>query len=240
MKINLLVKFLCLSVLALGLSACGASTPVPADTLAPPIPTELSPTLAPTSRPPTQVPTSTEAPPPPTPVSSPTETPIPPAAEPTQFDLTSASFKPEERIPERHACDGENLSPPLAWGDPPPGTQSFAIIFDDPDAVGVVGYTWIHWTLFDLPPDTRSLPEGIVPLSSLLPAGAQHGWNSFDQQDYGGPCPPRGQDHHYSFQLYALGIVLGLEPGVSEPELRQAMDGQILAQAELIGTYSRP
>lgn len=180
-----------------------------------------------TSQPPTLAPTATE-------------TPIPPTPEPAPFDLMSASFKPEERIPERHSCDGENLSPPLAWGDPPPGTQSFAIIFDDPDAVGVVGYTWIHWTLFNLPPDTRSLPEGIVPLSALLPAGVQHGWNSFDQKDYGGPCPPQGQNHHYSFQLFALDIMLGLEPGASEPELRQAMEGHILAQAELMGSYSRP
>lgn len=146
------------------------------------------------------------------------------------FELTSAAFAPGERIPTKYTCDGQDISPPLAWGDPPEGTQSFALIVDDPDAP--VG-TWDHWLLFNLSAETRDLPEQATP-----PPGSQDGKNSWGRTGYGGPCPPSGT-HRYFFKLYALDIALNLVAGVDKAQLLQTMEGHILAQAELMGVYSR-
>lgn len=146
------------------------------------------------------------------------------------FDLTSSAFAQGERIPTKYTCDGEDISPPLQWRNPPQGTQSFALIMDDPDAP--VG-TWVHWVLFNLPADTQELPE-----QTTLPAGAQDGKNSWGRTGYGGPCPPSGT-HRYFFKLYALDTTVNLTASTDKAQLLRAMEGHILAQAEVMGTYSR-
>jgi Raf kinase inhibitor-like YbhB/YbcL family protein len=152
----------------------------------------------------------------------------------TPFTLSSNAFIQEAAIPTRYSCDGENISPPLEWGDPPQGTESFALILDDPDAPGG---TWVHWILYNIPAEVRALPEAIPP-EEELPDGSRHGENSFGRLDYGGPCPPSGT-HRYFFKLYALDVTLDLEPGVDKKTLLQAMEGHVLAEAELMGTYPR-
>jgi Raf kinase inhibitor-like YbhB/YbcL family protein len=150
------------------------------------------------------------------------------------FGLTSSAFSMEEAIPTKYSCDGENISPPLQWSDPPDGTQSFALISDDPDAPAG---TWVHWLLYNIPADVRALPEAI-PAEAELSDGSRHGENSFGRLDYGGPCPPGGT-HRYFFKLYALDRVLDLEAGADKETLLQTMEGHILAQTELMGTYTR-
>jgi len=208
--------------LAIALAACGGATDQPAQ-----VPTTISPPVVePTSVPPTEV--------------EPTEEPAMEEA-PTQeiieigpFELTSSAFAHEEPIPVKYSCDGENISPPLAWSDPPEGTQSFVLINDDPDApVGV----WIHWVLYNIPGDSRGLNEAI-PAQEELGDGSQHGENSWGRRDYGGPCPPSGT-HRYFFKLYALDIVLELGAGADKETLLDAMEGHVLAEAELMGTFER-
>jgi Raf kinase inhibitor-like YbhB/YbcL family protein len=168
---------------------------------------------------------------------SPTATPVPPTAPPPPpIELTSTAFGPGELIPEKYTCDGEDISPPLAWGDPPPGTQSFALIVDNPDAGSVVGKVWVHWVLYNLPAETRSLSEAVPP-DAELSDGSRHGQTSEEWLRYVGPCPPLTQ--RYFFRLYALDTVLDLDPGVTKVELLQAMEGHILAQGELMGKYKR-
>jgi len=150
------------------------------------------------------------------------------------FELTSAAFAAGESIPPKYTCDGQDISPPLEWSDPPAGTQSFALICDDPDAP--VG-TWIHWVLFNLPAESHALPEA-VPADADLADGGRHGENSWRRLGYGGPCPPGGT-HRYFFKLYALDTVLDLDAGVSKKQVLRAMEGHTLAQVELMGTYSR-
>ena len=178
----------------------------------------------------------------PTPVpEAPTPTPAaaPPAAPEKggpemPFELTSTAFAPGEPIPQKYTCDGEDISPPLQWSDPPQGTQSFALIADDPDAP--LG-TWVHWVLYNLPAETRALPEAVPPQAEL-PDGSRHGQNSWRRLDYGGPCPPSGT-HRYFFKLYALDTVLDLKAGANKKQVLKAMEGHILAQTELMGVYSR-
>ena len=150
------------------------------------------------------------------------------------FKLTSSAFLQDDPIPAIYSCDGENISPRLTWTHPPDGTVSFALIFDDPDAPAG---TWVHWVLFDLPAEARSLPEAVGP-DPTLANGAVHGSNSWDSIGYGGPCPPGGE-HRYFFKLYALDRVLELEAGANKEQVLEAMEGGILAQTELMGTYSR-
>jgi Raf kinase inhibitor-like YbhB/YbcL family protein len=155
------------------------------------------------------------------------------------FELTSSAFQSEQPIPSRHACHGEDLSPPLAWKGVPEGTQSLVLIMDDPDAVAVAGYVWDHWLLFNIPPETKYLPEGIS-ANAELSDGSRHGQNSFRRLGYGGPCPPGGQTHRYSFTLYALDIPLDLESGAIKDDILVAMEGCVLAKAQLIGLYTSP
>lgn len=150
------------------------------------------------------------------------------------FELTSTAFSHKGSIPTKYTCDGKDISLPLKWRDPPPGTKSFALIADDPDAP--VG-TWVHWVLYNLPAETRALPEAVPP-EAELPDGSRHGKNSWGRKSYGGPCPPSGT-HRYFFKLYALDTVLDLAAGASKRKLLKAMKGHILAQTELIGKYSR-
>ncbi len=150
------------------------------------------------------------------------------------FELTSAVFARGEGIPSKYTCDGEDISPPLLWSDPPEGSQSFALICDDPDAP--VG-TWVHWVLYDLPAETRDLAEAVGPEADLA-EGGRHGNNSWGRLGYGGPCPPGGT-HRYFFKLYALNAALDLAAGTSKEAVLQAMEGHVLAEASLMGTYGR-
>jgi len=164
-----------------------------------------------------------------------------PLAPPTlaPFELTSPAFEPDQPIPILHACHGENLSPPLTWSGPPLGTQSFALIMEDPDAVKVAGFVWDHWILFDIPANVLSLSEGL-PNNPEMPDGSRQGTTSFKRLGYGGPCPPGGQTHNYVFTLYALDSLLNLEAGAGKEDILQAMGGHILAQVQLIGLYTSP
>lgn len=150
------------------------------------------------------------------------------------MQLTSSAFSQGDPIPTKYTCDGDDVSPPLAWGDPPQGTASFVLINDDPDAP--VG-TWVHWVLYNLPANARSMPEA-VPSDAELPDGSRNGQNSWRRLGYGGPCPPGGT-HRYFFKLYALDTVLDLASGANKEEVLKAMEGHILGQAELMGVYSR-
>lgn len=150
------------------------------------------------------------------------------------FNLRSTAFASGELIPRKYTCDGEDISPQLEWDDLTDNVQSFALICDDPDAP--VG-TWIHWVLYNMPAETRVLPEAI-PADADLADSSRHGKNSWGRLGYGGPCPPSGT-HRYFFRLYALDRLLDLAAGASQKQLLQAMEGHILAQAELVGRYTR-
>jgi Raf kinase inhibitor-like YbhB/YbcL family protein len=143
------------------------------------------------------------------------------------FELSSDAFADGSDIPRRHSCDGENVSPPLSWSAPPEGTQSLALIVDDPDAP--VG-TFTHWLAWGIDPAAGGLAEG-------APAPAE-GRNGFGVQGYAGPCPPHGR-HRYFFRLHALSAEPELTPGSERGELEQAIDGLVLAVAELVGGYAR-
>ena len=151
------------------------------------------------------------------------------------FELRSDAFKPGETIPRRHTCDGEDVSPQLAWAGLPPGTKSLALVCDDPDAPAG---TWVHWVLYDVPATATGLPEGVRAVPTL-DDGSRQGTNDFRRLGYGGPCPPRGAPHRYYFRLYALDGVLGLAPAATKATLLKAMEGRVLGQAELKGRYAR-
>lgn len=150
------------------------------------------------------------------------------------FELTSAAFASGATIPSRYTCDGDDLSPPLAWQGAPAGTRAFALICDDPDAPAG---TWIHWVIYDIPATETGLAEGIPP-QETLPGGARQGVNSWGRVGYNGPCPPRGT-HRYFFTLYALNTLLQLGPGARRDDLLRALRGHILAETRLMGTYAR-
>jgi len=151
------------------------------------------------------------------------------------FAISSSSFQNGKEIPTKFTCDGADISPALSWANPPSGTQSFALIADDPDAP--VG-TWTHWVLFDLPAQTASLSEGVAKVDEL-PGGGRQGRNDFRKIGYGGPCPPPGKPHRYFFKLYALDKMLNLKAESSKQEVELAIGGHILGKAELMGTYRR-
>jgi Raf kinase inhibitor-like YbhB/YbcL family protein len=151
------------------------------------------------------------------------------------FTLTSSAFKNGENIPKKHTCEGQDVSPPLSWSDPPQRTQSYALIADDPDAPGG---TWVHWVAYDLPASIHQLPEG-VPKTEEISGGGRQGVNDFRKAGYGGPCPPPGNPHRYFFKLYALNAMLNLKPRASKKDVEQAMQGHVIGQAELMGKYKR-
>ncbi|MBD2184711.1 YbhB/YbcL family Raf kinase inhibitor-like protein [Aerosakkonema funiforme] len=148
--------------------------------------------------------------------------------------LESDAFSANGTIPSKYTCDRQDFSPPLKWDAPPTGTQSLALIVDDPDAP--MG-TFVHWVLYDLPTEITNLPEA-VPNDATLASGGTQGKNDFGKLGYGGPCPPSGT-HRYFFKLYALDRYLELASGATKEQLEAAMNGHILAAAELIGRYSR-
>jgi Raf kinase inhibitor-like YbhB/YbcL family protein len=151
------------------------------------------------------------------------------------FSVSSSDFQSGGDIPKKFTCDGADSSPELSWTEPPAGTQSLALITDDPDAP--VG-TFTHWVLFNLPASTHSLAGNVSKIDEL-PNGARQGRNGFRKIGYGGPCPPPGKPHRYYFKLYALDKQLDLNPGASKEELEKALEGHILGKAEIVGKYGR-
>lgn len=152
------------------------------------------------------------------------------------FTLASPAFADGARIPERHTCDGENLSPPLSWADAPAETKSFALICEDPDAPAGI---WHHWALFDLPSEFQSLAEG-YPTEAVVER-ARQARNDFRRFGYGGPCPPKGHGtHHYHFRLLALSAAV-LDPGPSPDceDVARTARPHVLAEAQITGTYDR-
>ena len=152
--------------------------------------------------------------------------------------LYSPSFKHDGVIPSRHTCDGLNISPLLKWTDIPAGTKSLALIVDDPDAPdpGAPKMTWVHWVVYNIPPDTIGLPETIS--AEGLPPGALQGLNDWQHAGYEGPCPPIGK-HRYFFKLYALNTLLPDLKLPTKTALEKAMKGHVIAHSELVGLYQR-
>lgn len=152
------------------------------------------------------------------------------------MDLSSTAFAPGGDLPQQYTCEGDDLAPPLRWSGVPDRTRSLALIVDDPDAPDPAAptMTWVHWVLLDIPPGASALPEGGRP----LPEGSREGSNDWHRTAYGGPCPPVGR-HRYFFKLYALDTRL---PDLHQPtkaQLEHAMQGHVLAQAQLVGTYQK-
>ncbi len=143
--------------------------------------------------------------------------------------IESPAFPNGQNIPAKYTCDGNNISPALVVRGAPESAKSLVLIVDDPDAPAG---RWVHWTLWDIKPETAEIPEGGVP------AGAVQGLTDFGKVGYGGPCPPSGM-HRYFFKLYALGTMLGLASQAKAQEIEEAMEGHIIEKAELVGLYSR-
>ncbi len=151
-----------------------------------------------------------------------------------EIKVESPAFEEGGMIPTKYTCDGQNISPPLTWDSIPDGTKSLALISDDPDAP--MG-TWVHWVLFNMPPNTKELRENI-PAKRILDNGAKQGITDFRKIGYGGPCPPSGT-HRYYFKLYALDTEIHLDAGITKEQLLDAMEGHILAEGQLMGKYKR-
>ena len=149
--------------------------------------------------------------------------------------ISSAAFQDGQPIPPKYTCDGEDVSPPLSWDNPPSGTESFALICDDPDAPSG---TWVHWVLYDISRASNELQEAI-PASEEVLNGARQGKNDFKRIGYGGPCPPQGGAHRYYFKLYALDTLLKLRAGATKSDVESAMKGHIVGEGRIMGTYKR-
>jgi Raf kinase inhibitor-like YbhB/YbcL family protein len=152
--------------------------------------------------------------------------------------IRSPAFSPMAAIPRKYTCDGDNVAPPLQWSGAPEGTQSLALIVEDPDAPDPAApqRVFVHWVLYDLPRTSSGLPEGTT--ADTLPAGPREGKNDWDRRGYGGPCPPKGR-HRYFFRVYALDRLLGDLRTPSKADVEAAMADHMLATAELVGTYER-
>ena len=151
------------------------------------------------------------------------------------LNVSSSAFEEGSRIPIKYSCQGEDVSPALRWDKPPRGTQSFALIMDDPDAPGGI---FTHWVLFNIPSATRQLPEA-VSTTTQLSDGSLQGKNDFGKIGYGGPCPPPGHAHRYQFTIYGLDRMLDLKTGAPRKQVLEAMMGHILGQGRLTGSYQR-
>ena len=154
------------------------------------------------------------------------------------LSLSSSVFNDSGIIPLKYTCEGDDVAPPLEWDGTPDNAKSLVLIVDDPDAPDPEApkMTWVHWVIYNLPPDVRGLPEAAT--TEMLPAGTEQGLNDWQNIGYGGPCPPIGR-HRYFFKLYALDTVL---EGLSSPtkaEVEAAMQGHVIAQTELVGTYKK-
>jgi Raf kinase inhibitor-like YbhB/YbcL family protein len=154
------------------------------------------------------------------------------------LEIRSTAFADGREIPRKYTCQGDDASPPLAWSGAPPGTVSLALVVDDPDAPDPAApkTTYVHWVLYGLPPTAAGLPEGAR--TKTLPPGTREGVNDWKRTGFGGPCPPVGR-HRYFFKLYALDVAL---PDLGRPTkeaLLRAMEGHVLEQAQLMGTYQK-
>ncbi|MDO8703434.1 MAG: YbhB/YbcL family Raf kinase inhibitor-like protein [Sulfuricaulis sp.] len=152
--------------------------------------------------------------------------------------LTSSLFHHQGDIPRRYTCDGEDISPPLSWSGVPAGAKSLVLIVDDPDAPDPQApkMTWVHWVLYNIPPGTTEFAEAVA--AQDLPAGTLEGMNDWKRTGYGGPCPPVGR-HRYFHKLFTLDTVLPNLDRPTKARIEKAMQGHVLAQAELIGGYKR-
>ena len=155
------------------------------------------------------------------------------------LSVTSTEFANGAVIPKQFTGDGTDVSPPLAWTPVPANAQELALICDDPDAP--VAEPWVHWVIYKISAGNAGLPENVAKKNSPpTPAGALQGKNSWGNIGYGGPAPPRGHGvHHYHFKLYALDAELSVAAGLTKAELLHAMEGHVIAQGELVGTYQR-
>ncbi len=149
--------------------------------------------------------------------------------------LASPAFRGGLSIPPEYTCDGQDISPPLMWSDPPPGTRSLALICEDPDAHNG---TWTHWVLYGLPAFVTELPAG-VNTAEIPSIGGRQGANSFHHLGYGGPCPPAGEMHHYIFTIYAVDVYISLQDSASRENLLGALNGHVIGQGQLMGTYKK-
>jgi Raf kinase inhibitor-like YbhB/YbcL family protein len=175
-----------------------------------------------------------EAAPPNANVAAPTPAATTKGEEKVTLKVTSTAFDEGGMISAKYTCDGENVSPPLAWSGVPEAAKSLALVADDPDAPGG---TWTHWVIYEIPATEKGLAEN-VPARDTLDGGARQGKNDFKKTGYGGPCPPSGT-HRYFFKLYALDAEPNLPPGVSKEQLLKAIDGHIVAEGQLMGRYQR-
>ena len=151
------------------------------------------------------------------------------------FVIKSPAFAHGAEIPKKHTCQAEDVSPALEWTSPPSRTVTLALIMDDPDASGGA---WVHWVLWNLPPNAHELPEAVAKQDPLND-GTRQGRNSFGKVGYNGPCPPSGKAHRYFFHLYALDEKVDLAPDADRLNLQEAMKGHVLIQTEYMGTYRR-
>jgi hypothetical protein len=152
------------------------------------------------------------------------------------LQLQTTAFQPGATIPAQFTCAGENGSPALSWNQPPPRTQSFVLIVDDPDAPAG---TWVHWVVYNLPASARRLPDHVAAGDQQIDGAGKQGLNDFHLSGYGGPCPPPGKPHRYFFRLYALDTMLNLRSPVRRKGVDSAMRGHVLARGELMGTFGR-
>lgn len=149
--------------------------------------------------------------------------------------VTSTAFSAGTSIPVKFTGQGNDISPNLAWSGAPPSVKSYVLVCDDPDAPGG---TWVHWTMWNIPPSATSLPAGVAS-DATLADGSIQGVTSFGRHGYGGPMPPKGNAHHYYFRMYALDTLLTLDTSASRAQLDKAMQGHVLSQGQLMGTYQR-
>ena len=152
------------------------------------------------------------------------------------WTIKSNSIAEGKRVPDKFTCSGADVSPALSWDPAPKGTQEIVLIMDDPDAP--VG-TWTHWIVYGIAPEKTSFPENVEKAAIAKSIGALQGVTSFKRPGYGGPCPPPGPTHRYFFKLYALDKKTGLPAGATLTQVETAIKGRILAEATLMGTYSR-
>lgn len=150
--------------------------------------------------------------------------------------ISSPAFKHGEAIPKKYACDQQDISPKIKWSNLPEGTKSITLLMEDPDAPKV---HWVHWLLYNLPPEANHLPQNTTP-ENIPYKKAKHGNNNFRQLKYGGPCPPKGDgSHRYRFKIFALDTVLDLEKGANIKKVLEVMKGHVIGKGQLIGTFER-
>ena len=152
--------------------------------------------------------------------------------------LKSPAFPQDGEIPSLYTCEGKDISPALEWSGAPAGTKSYVLIVDDPDAPDPKApkITWVHWVLYNIPPDTNTISDGST--ENTLPSGTKQGLNDWKRSEYGGPCPPIGR-HRYFHKLYALDTTLKSIEALTKAEVESAMEGHVIASTELIGTYQK-